>query len=234
MTSGEESARARESARPAARTAALVELSAALAAFPDVALVPRLEEARERAGRREVEEALLQAHLFVGFPVVLAALEAWRERVPLPPASSAGAGPPHGGTGRGRGGRGAWRERGERLCREVYGSAYEKLRRNVMRLHPDLDRWMVEDGYGKVLGRPGLDLRTRELCIVAQLAVGAALPQLHSHLRGALRSGASADQVAGALEAGLRHSESGRRAAEARACWARVRESRPNDSREAR
>jgi len=29
---------------------------------------------------------------------------------------------------------------------------------------------MVETGYGRVMGRPGLELRMRELCVVAVLA----------------------------------------------------------------
>ena len=72
----------------------------------------------------------------------------------------------------------------------MYGGQYEKLRANIAALHPDMERWMVREGYGKVLGRPGLDLATRELCIVALLAPQDAGPQLYSHLRGALNAGA--------------------------------------------
>ena len=201
------------------RAAALVDLSAAVAAFPTAPLVPHLERARERSGPRAVEEALLQAHLFVGFPAVLSAFEEWRRVWPHAPSRGTDALPPVASGGAGRDG---WRRRGERVCGRVYGSAYGKLRRNVAALHPDLDRWMVEDGYGKVLGRPGLDLRTRELCVVAQLAIRAATPQLHSHLRGALRAGASPNEVAGALDAGLRHVGSGSWAREVRALWERV------------
>jgi 4-carboxymuconolactone decarboxylase len=50
---------------------------------------------------------------------------------------------------------------------------------------------MVTEGYGRTLSRPGLDLRRRELCTVAQTAVLDAPHQLHSHLRGALNAGAS-------------------------------------------
>ena len=32
------------------------------------------------------------------------------------------------------------------------------------------DAWMIVEGYGKVLSRPQLDLRRRELCIVAACA----------------------------------------------------------------
>jgi 4-carboxymuconolactone decarboxylase len=54
---------------------------------------------------------------------------------------------------------------------------------------------MIVEGYGKVLSRPGLDLATRELCIVALLAPQDAAPQLYSHLRGALNAGAAEDSV---------------------------------------
>jgi hypothetical protein len=50
---------------------------------------------------------------------------------------------------------------------------------------------MIVEGYGKVLGRPGLDAGdVRELCIVALLAVAGRAAQLYSHLRGALNAGA--------------------------------------------
>ena len=59
---------------------------------------------------------------------------------------------------------------------------------------------MVEGGYGRVIGRPGLDLATRELCIAALLAVWDSPRQLHSHLRGALNAGASVADVTRAME----------------------------------
>lgn len=226
-------------------TRALVELSAALGARDPEAWRPALAAAAERAHGREVEEALLQAYLFVGFPVALAAMADWRAV-----AGAAGEGTPSGtevapaGKGAPRGsppdegptpapdaeddGRGAadaleaWARRGEALCRRVYGSAYEGLRENVRRLHPALDRWMVTEGYGKVLSRPGLEPVVRELCIVALLAVTGGEPQLHSHLRGALRLGAEAAEVEAALTAGLgRVPDAGVRE-ERRRLWRRV------------
>jgi 4-carboxymuconolactone decarboxylase len=136
----------------------------------------------------EVDEVILQSHLFVGFPDALEAMVRWRDLGgsgtpdPYPEASE------------------LWKPRGERVCSDVYGANYEKLRRNVVSLHPDLDRWMVEGGYGRVIGRPGLDLATRELCIAALLAVWGAPRQLHSHLRGALNAGASPDEVQESVE----------------------------------
>ena len=86
----------------------------------------------------------------------------------------------------------------------------------MRRLNADVERWMVEEGYGKVLGRPGLSVRDRELCIVAQLVVLDVPRQLYSHLRGALNVGASDAAVEAALHVGLDYAEpeAGRRASE--------------------
>lgn len=196
--------------------AALAELSAGLAAGEPGELPALLERAAGRAGPEAVEEALLQSHLFLGFPAALAGLRAWRQ---VEEAT---------GEGDGRAvaseESGAWEARGEEVCRRVYGAAYDDLRRNVRRLHPDLDAWMIRDGYGKVLGRDGLDLATRELCIVAILAAdGAHAGPLHSHLRGALRVGAEPSDVRAALETGLERRPEGEGQEEARELWRRVR-----------
>jgi hypothetical protein len=45
-------------------------------------------------------------------------------------------------------------------------------------LHPVLDAMMLEHGYGRVLSRPGLSLRLRELCVIAALAGQDVAPQL--------------------------------------------------------
>src|SRR5947199_4149212 len=66
---------------------------------------------------------------------------------------------------------------------------YSRLRYNIRALHPLLDHWMISEGYGKVLSRPGLDLARRELCIVAACASTGQDRQLHSHLHGALNVG---------------------------------------------
>jgi 4-carboxymuconolactone decarboxylase len=195
-------------------THGLVELSAVLASGTigrDLALRAALEAAAREADREEVEECLLQAYLFLGFPTVLRAFAIWRELDGSP--ELAGTGSSEWPT---------WRQRGVRLCRRIYGRAYGKLRYNVRRLHPDLDRWMIEEGYGKVLCRPGLDPRTRELCIVSQLAVTGYLPQLHSHLRGALNVGADPADVEESLALALSHVPDEAHGAEASRLLARV------------
>ncbi len=61
---------------------------------------------------------------------------------------------------------------------------------NMRVLAPALADWAVEFGYGDVVSRPGLDLRTRQLATVAALtALGTAGPQLRAHLNGAINVG---------------------------------------------
>jgi alkylhydroperoxidase/carboxymuconolactone decarboxylase family protein YurZ len=61
---------------------------------------------------------------------------------------------------------------------------------------PDLVRFAIEFAFGEVLSRPGLDVRTRELCTVAALSgLGHAEPQLKWHVEAALHVGATAAEV---------------------------------------
>jgi 4-carboxymuconolactone decarboxylase len=85
------------------------------------------------------------------------------------------------------------------MCALIYGDNYAKLRESVRVLHPAMDAWMITEGYGRTLARPGLDLTRRELCNVVQTAVLETPRQLHSHLRGALNAGATFGQIEGVL-----------------------------------
>lgn len=133
-----------------------------------------------------LEELLISSVLYVGFPRALVAMTVWRRRSPQPAVGAEAS-----DYARWR----EWVERGEATCREVYGLHYEQLRHNVRALHPALEQWMMVDGYGKTLGRPGLDLWRRELCSVALLVGQSAPRQLVAHLRGALNSGATSEQL---------------------------------------
>ncbi|HEX8907218.1 MAG TPA: carboxymuconolactone decarboxylase family protein, partial [Longimicrobiaceae bacterium] len=178
----------------------------------DAATVRRaLAEARAAGDAKAVEEVILQSHLFIGFPDALNALGAWREvsGLPAPAASGEDAG--------------TWEARGEVVCHAVYGGNYLKLRENVRALHPDFEGWMVTGGYGRVIGRPGLELRMRELCIAALLAVWNVPRQLHSHLRGSLNAGATVAEVDEAVEIACGFIASPRETERVRALWAEIR-----------
>jgi alkylhydroperoxidase/carboxymuconolactone decarboxylase family protein YurZ len=66
-------------------------------------------------------------------------------------------------------------------------------------LHPHYDRWVLEDAYGRVLSRPFLPLKVRELCAVAALTVSGVPMQLRSHIMGAFHQGARHDEVDGII-----------------------------------
>ena len=88
-----------------------------------------------------------------------------------------------------------WHERGLALQKRVYARNTDKLRRNLMRLSPELSQWTVLVGYGLVLSRPGLEAGLRELLEVAVLTAQGFPRQLHSHFRGALNLGITAERV---------------------------------------
>jgi 4-carboxymuconolactone decarboxylase len=139
-----------------------------------------------------VDELILQSVLMVGWPRALVAMGVWRSvsdlSAPLQDEDADYALAEK------------WADRGEETCRAVYGVNYDKLRDNVRRLHPALDTWMVTEGYGRTLSRPGLDLIRRELCTVAQTAVLDTPHQFHSHLRGALNVGATEAEIEATLQ----------------------------------
>jgi 4-carboxymuconolactone decarboxylase len=174
-----------------AATSALIALATAIA-LGDETLIEQHCRTCQALGAPEtwVDELLLQSTLMVGWPRALIASAICR-RV-LGPAHWLEDGADYSRLPE-------WQQRGEAVCRTIYGDNYLRLRSNIQELHPALDAWMVTEGYGRTLGRPGLDLARRELTIVAQVAVQGAERQLHSHLRGALHSGTAPEALDSAL-----------------------------------
>lgn len=173
-------------------TRALLAVAAQLYSASEGGLAALMREAREAgASALWLEELVLTAVLFVGFPRALVAAAALRQVAPR--SGEAGDAADYARWE-------DWLARGEETCRRVYGSNYDKLRRNVRALHPALDAWIVTDGYGRTISRPALDLKRRELCAIAMLVPQGVPRQLHSHLRGALNAGASETEVEDALD----------------------------------
>src|SRR5437879_2588372 len=177
-----------------ARTAALVRVEAAVARGKAPELEVRFAAARDaRVPGLWIEELLLQSMLVVGYPLALVAFGAWRGVGGPAPVEGDGA------EDLAHADWESWAARGAAVCRAVYGRAYHKLLVNLRALHPGLEDLVLVDAYGKVIGRPGLDLKRRELCTVATTAVLGTAEQLHSHLRGALNTGASSEEIEAVL-----------------------------------
>ncbi len=141
----------------------------------------------------KLREVLLQTYLFAGYP---RAINALAELAALGPEPAA---PPTLDLDHDRGADAGWRVRGEALCRRVYGGAYDRLLATMARISPELGRWMVVEGYGKVLSRPLLDARTRELAAVAALMTLDVPDQLRAHFRGSFLCGATRADLEGVL-----------------------------------
>ena len=136
--------------------------------------------------RTELYEIILQSYLFLGFPRTLIAAEALSIHWPAPAD-------PY------RASKGTeyeeWKVRGEELYKKVYGNNASRLQDRVTSFAPEIFDWMIAEGYGKVLSRPGLGIVERELAVVAALIVENRPKQLMSHLRGALLVGATNTQI---------------------------------------
>lgn len=182
------------------RVVALVRLSARIARGSEEAMRQGCSECvGADVPVQWVEELLLQSYLFCGFPRTLNATREWRRISGVPAPAT----PPEPARYAATCGEeyARWRAQGEATCAIVYGGFYAKLRQNIVALHPELDEWMIVEGYGKILSRPGLGLPLRELCIVAACVAASQERQLHSHLHGSLNAGVPAFEVRQSLEA---------------------------------
>jgi len=87
-------------------------------------------------------------------------------------------------------------KRGMAILQKVGGANYDAPIRALQDIAPALGRFTVEFGYGDVIARPALDLKTRQLCTVAALAaLGNAAPQLRYHIHGARNVGWSPAEI---------------------------------------
>lgn len=152
-----------------------------------------LRRVRESAGPNEPDrrwrETMLQAHLFCGIPRTLAAFARLADcgglGEPDPDEVQFEADMP---------------ERGQVLFDQIYGNGSERVKDELRGHHEDLAHWILGHAYGRVLTRPGLSADRRELLAVASLAALGQERQLASHARGAVRCGATVEEVLEVLE----------------------------------
>ena len=138
---------------------------------------------------RAWREAVLQTHLFSGFPRLVQAYGILEVE--------GGLGEPEPGEydlGEDTGTRGA------ALFDTIYANAADKMRERLTSFRPDFATWLLEHAYGHVLSRPGIEPALRELLSVCVLAAMDQPAQFESHARGALRLGATQEELQRALD----------------------------------
>lgn len=77
----------------------------------------------------------------------------------------------------------------------IWGKNFEAIERSLKEADPDLFHYIQEFAYDEVLSRPGLDLKTRELLAITSLIALGSPKELGTHIEGALRNGASEQEV---------------------------------------
>lgn len=87
-------------------------------------------------------------------------------------------------------------ERGLAKLREIDGEAGWRVLDSLADIAPDFARYLIEFPFGDIYSRPGLDLKSREIAVVAALtALGNATPQFKVHIQGALNVGVSRTEL---------------------------------------
>jgi 4-carboxymuconolactone decarboxylase len=178
---------------PRRRHAAIV--SASLVNNDEKRLSSDLQNALSKAfSPAELVELILQSILFDGYPCALEGLILLKSILPekFPTSELIEIYSPHNVQ--------LWKDRGEDLCRQIYGKNYQPLVDNVTSLSPTLKEWMLREGYGRVLARPTLPIDLREMGIIAILTVKNLPRQLQSHLIGAIRVGVPRSELETVIE----------------------------------
>ena len=86
--------------------------------------------------------------------------------------------------------------RGWEKLREIDGQAGERVIASLSDIAPDFAKYLIEFPFGDIYSRPQLDLKSREIGVVAALtALGNAAPQLKVHIHGALNVGCTREEV---------------------------------------
>lgn len=128
----------------------------------------------KKISHKKIYEGLLQTYLFAGFPSALISLKKFNDVISR--------GDKYDGYDLHK-----YSNRGIKNCRIIYGNKFDKLISNIKTFSPEMSEWLIIEGYGKVLGRKGLTLREREVCIVSILSALKYKDQLYSHIVGAIR-----------------------------------------------
>src|SRR5258707_15567442 len=87
-------------------------------------------------------------------------------------------------------------KRGWEKLKEIDREQGERVISSLRDIAPDFATYLIEFPFGDIYSRPGLDLKSREIAVVAALtALGNAAPQLKVHIHGALNVGCTREEV---------------------------------------
>jgi len=87
-------------------------------------------------------------------------------------------------------------QQGWEKLKEIDGESGERVVESLKDIAPDFAKLLIEFPFGDIYTRPGLDLKSREIAVVAALtALGNAAPQLKVHINGALNVGCTREEV---------------------------------------
>ncbi|WP_027188611.1 carboxymuconolactone decarboxylase family protein [Desulfovibrio cuneatus] len=86
--------------------------------------------------------------------------------------------------------------KGLAMLQQVDGKGGEAVVESLQDIAPDFARYLIEFPFGDIYSRPGLDLKSREIAVIAALtALGNATPQLKVHLAAALHVGCTQQEI---------------------------------------
>lgn len=160
----------------------------------DVALLPDLFRYAFQQGTSgdDIQEILLQTHLFAGVPVVINAFQCFRtycqeHDIQIPRTQHVDAR------------RSDLRRRGRQAFDIIYEEKADDIISSIADAHEEFAEFIICDAYGRILSRDRLTLRLRELSVVNVLLSLSIMRQMVGHMRGAQRCGATPDEVKAAL-----------------------------------
>ncbi|MCD1295062.1 4-carboxymuconolactone decarboxylase [Methanocella sp. CWC-04] len=86
-------------------------------------------------------------------------------------------------------------ERGKEILDRINPEGIGRIINELKDIAPDMADFVIEFPYGDIYSRPGLDLKTRELVTISALVALGAIPQLRSHITGALNAGCARQEI---------------------------------------
>lgn len=168
--------------------ASLSELASAIATHRTENAEKVLKNLKKlKINAEKIYETIIHSYLFCGYPAVIETLKLFKIYFPEFKSEYQGYDILK------------YNSSGNLNCKLVYKNNFKKLIANMMFLSPEMKEWMIIEGYGKVMGRKGLNLKNREFLNLSILTTIFYKNQLHSHLKGCLNLGATKSEILNVL-----------------------------------